>query len=115
MKRRIAIPLENGILHSHFGHSRLFAIVETDGNEITGRDSWSHHRMNMGRYLNGWLNWRLLMLLQGALGSMQSATWSGRIYISTKVPGPRGPIDLLNSSLETGEAKMPSLTSRIDQ
>ena len=29
MKKRIAIPLENGILCSHFGHCQQFAIIDT--------------------------------------------------------------------------------------
>ena len=34
MKKRIAIPLENGILCSHFGHCQQFAIVDTENNLI---------------------------------------------------------------------------------
>jgi predicted Fe-Mo cluster-binding NifX family protein len=29
MKRKIAIPLENGVLCNHFGHCQQFAILET--------------------------------------------------------------------------------------
>ena len=36
MKKRIAIPLEEGKLCEHFGHCRQFAIVDTDDNAITG-------------------------------------------------------------------------------
>jgi len=34
MKKKIAIPLENGILSAHFGHCQKFAIVEVDSNKI---------------------------------------------------------------------------------
>jgi predicted Fe-Mo cluster-binding NifX family protein len=34
MKKRIAIPLENGVLCSHFGHCQQFAIVDTENNLI---------------------------------------------------------------------------------
>jgi predicted Fe-Mo cluster-binding NifX family protein len=34
MTKRIAIPIENGILSSHFGHCEKFAIVEVINNEI---------------------------------------------------------------------------------
>ena len=34
MKRKIAIPLENGVLCSHFGHCQQFAIVDTENNLI---------------------------------------------------------------------------------
>ncbi|MBK9389551.1 MAG: NifB/NifX family molybdenum-iron cluster-binding protein [Bacteroidetes bacterium] len=36
MKKRIAIPLENGILCSHFGHCEQFAIIDAENNIITG-------------------------------------------------------------------------------
>jgi len=35
MKKRIAIPLENGILCSHFGHCEQFAIIDTENNSIS--------------------------------------------------------------------------------
>jgi predicted Fe-Mo cluster-binding NifX family protein len=34
MQKKIAIPLESGILASHFGHSQQFAIVETFDGKI---------------------------------------------------------------------------------
>jgi predicted Fe-Mo cluster-binding NifX family protein len=36
MKKRIAIPLENGILCSHFGHCQQFAIIDNENNLISG-------------------------------------------------------------------------------
>jgi predicted Fe-Mo cluster-binding NifX family protein len=36
MKRKIAIPLENGILCSHFGHCEQFAIIESEDIQVTG-------------------------------------------------------------------------------
>jgi predicted Fe-Mo cluster-binding NifX family protein len=36
MKRRIAVPLEGGVLCSHFGHSEQFAIMDTDDKTVTG-------------------------------------------------------------------------------
>lgn len=35
MKKKIAIPLENGILCSHFGHCEQFAIIETENTQVT--------------------------------------------------------------------------------
>src|SRR3989339_738544 len=35
MKKKIAIPLENGLLCEHFGHCQQFAIVEVENNVIT--------------------------------------------------------------------------------
>jgi predicted Fe-Mo cluster-binding NifX family protein len=36
MNKRIAIPLENGVLCAHFGHCEEFAIVDVENNLITG-------------------------------------------------------------------------------
>jgi predicted Fe-Mo cluster-binding NifX family protein len=36
MERRIAIPLENGKLCSHFGHCQQFAIIDAEDNNING-------------------------------------------------------------------------------
>ena len=33
---KVAIPVENGLLCSHFGHAPQFAIVEIEGNTIKG-------------------------------------------------------------------------------
>jgi predicted Fe-Mo cluster-binding NifX family protein len=35
MKKIIAVPLENGVLCSHFGHCQTFAIVNVENNVIT--------------------------------------------------------------------------------
>ena len=34
MKRKFAVPLENGVLCSHFGHCTQFAFIDTDGNTV---------------------------------------------------------------------------------
>lgn len=38
MNKRIAIPVENGVLCSHFGHCKQFAIVDLHNNQITQID-----------------------------------------------------------------------------
>ncbi|HOW25540.1 MAG TPA: NifB/NifX family molybdenum-iron cluster-binding protein [Bacteroidales bacterium] len=35
LNKRIAIPLENGVLCPHFGHCQAFAIVNVENNKIT--------------------------------------------------------------------------------
>jgi predicted Fe-Mo cluster-binding NifX family protein len=35
MKKRIAIPLADGILCSHFGHCQQFAIIDAENNSIS--------------------------------------------------------------------------------
>jgi predicted Fe-Mo cluster-binding NifX family protein len=39
MKRKIAVPVENGILTGHFGHAKLFAIVEMEGEKIVNENT----------------------------------------------------------------------------
>ncbi|MDZ4120830.1 MAG: NifB/NifX family molybdenum-iron cluster-binding protein [Candidatus Cloacimonadaceae bacterium] len=41
MIRKIAIPLTNEVLSSHFGHCEKFAIVSTEGKEIMGMEQVS--------------------------------------------------------------------------
>jgi predicted Fe-Mo cluster-binding NifX family protein len=36
MNKRIAIPLENGVLCAHFGHCEEFAIIDVENEIITG-------------------------------------------------------------------------------
>jgi predicted Fe-Mo cluster-binding NifX family protein len=38
MNKKIAIPLENGILCAHFGHCEQFAVVDVQNGEITSVD-----------------------------------------------------------------------------
>ncbi len=33
---KVALPIENGLLCSHFGHAPQFAVVEIEGNKIKG-------------------------------------------------------------------------------
>jgi len=54
MKKRIAIPLENGILCSHFGHCQQFAILDTDSNLITNESFITPPPHEPG-LLPGWL------------------------------------------------------------
>ena len=39
MKRKIAVPLENGLLCQHFGHCAQFAIIETEDKKIVGEEN----------------------------------------------------------------------------
>lgn len=34
MKIKIAVPVENGIMTGHFGHAKLFALIEMEGAQI---------------------------------------------------------------------------------
>ena len=38
MKKKIAIPLENGVLCSHFGHCQQFAIIDTE-NDLVNQET----------------------------------------------------------------------------
>lgn len=36
MKRKIAVPVVNGLLNEHFGHCSHFALIDTEDKNITG-------------------------------------------------------------------------------
>ena len=38
MKKKIAIPVSNGLLDAHFGHCSHFAIIETEDNKIVSEN-----------------------------------------------------------------------------
>jgi len=44
--KKIAIPLENGRLCSHFGHCQQFAIVDVENNSIIGEQLITHRHTN---------------------------------------------------------------------
>jgi predicted Fe-Mo cluster-binding NifX family protein len=54
MKKCIAIPLENGILCSHFGHCQQFAIIEAENNNIISQNYVTPPPHEPG-LLPGWL------------------------------------------------------------
>ena len=54
MKKRIAIPLEDGVLCSHFGHCQQFAIIEAENNNIISQNFITPPPHEPG-LLPGWL------------------------------------------------------------
>jgi predicted Fe-Mo cluster-binding NifX family protein len=50
MKRRIAIPLENGRLCLHFGHCQQFAIIDVENNNISGESMVTPPPHEPGRF-----------------------------------------------------------------
>lgn len=34
MRRKVAVPVENGILTAHFGHAKLFSIIDMEDDKI---------------------------------------------------------------------------------
>ncbi len=53
--KKIAIPVENNCLCSHFGHCQEFVIMETDNNVITKKESHSPPAHQPG-VLPSWLS-----------------------------------------------------------
>lgn len=56
MNRKIAIPLENGVLSQHFGHCQKFAIVEVVNNQITDIVETTPQNMFRVYIHDGWPN-----------------------------------------------------------
>ena len=50
MNKKIAIPMENGLLCSHFGHCEVFAIVEVIDNKIVNIIEDEKYESNQGIY-----------------------------------------------------------------
>ena len=55
MNKKIAIPVNNGVLDAHFGHCKHFAIFELNNNVVTGEslmDAPPHEPGLLPRYLS---------------------------------------------------------------
>jgi len=106
MKKCIAVPLENGILCSHFGHCQQFAIVETDNNKVTGEIHVTPPPHEPG-ILPGWLAEKgVTDVIAGGMGQRAIGLFN-RQQINVYVGAPlKNPVelanDLINNTLAAG-------------
>jgi predicted Fe-Mo cluster-binding NifX family protein len=106
MKRRIAIPLENGILCSHFGHCQKFAIIDTDENGISGEQLITPPPHEPG-LLPGWLAEKgITDVIAGGMGQRAIGLFNHHkinVFVGAmiKTPGELAS-DLLNDTLVAG-------------
>jgi predicted Fe-Mo cluster-binding NifX family protein len=106
MKRRIAIPLENGILCSHFGHCQQFSIIDTQDNLITGENLVTPPPHEPG-LLPGWLAEKgVTDVIAGGMGQRAIELFNLNkinVFVGAPIKEPRHLAgDLLSDNLQAG-------------
>ncbi|HPF02795.1 MAG TPA: NifB/NifX family molybdenum-iron cluster-binding protein [Bacteroidales bacterium] len=106
MKRRIAVPLEDGILCSHFGHCEQFAIIDTDNNSISAEELLTPPPHEPG-LLPAWLAEKgVTDVIAGGMGQRAINLFNQQninVFVGAPVKEPRMLAgDLLNDSLHAG-------------
>lgn len=106
MKKCIAIPLENGILCSHFGHCQQFAIIKTDDNKLTFEDRITPPPHEPG-LLPGWLAEQgVTDVIAGGMGQRAIALFNNKkinVFVGAPLKNPADlASDLINNTLDAG-------------
>jgi predicted Fe-Mo cluster-binding NifX family protein len=106
MKKRIAIPLENGILCSHFGHCEQFAIIDTDNNNVSAEELVTPPPHEPG-LLPAWLAERAVTdVIAGGMGQRAINLFNQQninVFVGAQLKSPKELAnDLLNNSLAAG-------------
>jgi predicted Fe-Mo cluster-binding NifX family protein len=106
MKRKIAIPLENGRLCAHFGHCQQFAIIDVESNIIVKEDLITPPPHEPG-LLPGWLVGRgVTDVIAGGMGERALSLFAQqniRVNVGALPKNSRDLVsDWINNSLITG-------------
>ncbi|MBN2664904.1 MAG: NifB/NifX family molybdenum-iron cluster-binding protein [Bacteroidales bacterium] len=106
MKKKIAIPLEDGILCSHFGHCEQFAIIDAETNNITGEILVTPPPHEPG-LLPGWLAERgVTDVIAGGMGQRAIDLFNRQninVFVGAPIKPPKDLAnDLLNDTLAAG-------------
>jgi predicted Fe-Mo cluster-binding NifX family protein len=106
MKKRIAIPLEGGMLCSHFGHCEQFALLDADDNSITKETMITPPPHEPG-LLPGWLAEKgVTDVIAGGMGQRAIGLFnrhSINVFVGAPVKSPDElATDLLNNRLQAG-------------
>jgi len=106
MKKRIAIPLENGILCSHFGHCQQFAIIDTENKSISGETLVTPPPHEPG-LLPGWLAEKgVTDVIAGGMGQRAIDLFNNQkinVFVGAEIKSFKELAnDLLNNSLAAG-------------
>ncbi len=106
MKKLIAVPLENGILCSHFGHCQQFAIIEAENKTVT-RETMVIPPPHEPGLLPGWLAEKgVTDVIAGGMGQRAINLFNQQninVFVGAplKKPGDLA-LDLLNDTLVAG-------------
>ncbi len=68
MKKRIAIPLENGVLCAHFGHCQTFAIVQVNNGQVESVEEFSPPEHVPGLYPRWVASFGVTDVIAGGMG-----------------------------------------------
>lgn len=106
MKRKIAIPLENGTLCSHFGHCQQFAIIEAEDTSISGVDMLTPPPHEPG-LLPGWLAQKgVTDVIAGGMGQRAINLFNQQkinVFVGAEIKNHNELVeDLLNNRLRAG-------------
>ena len=106
MKKKIAIPLEDGILCSHFGHCQQFAIIDAETKKITGETLVTPPPHEPG-LLPGWLAEKgVTDVIAGGMGQRAIDLFKQQninVFVGAPVKPPKDlASDLLNDTLSAG-------------
>jgi predicted Fe-Mo cluster-binding NifX family protein len=106
MKKCIAVPVENGILCSHFGHCQQFAIIQTDNNRITSEVMVTPPPHEPG-ILPGWLAEKgVTDIIAGGIGQRAIGLFNQNkinVFVGAQIKDPSELAnDLINNTLVAG-------------
>jgi predicted Fe-Mo cluster-binding NifX family protein len=106
MKRKIAVPLENGILCSHFGHCEQFAIIDTENKTVSGEQIIIPPPHEPG-LLPGWLAEKgVTDVIAGGIGQRAIGLFTQRninVFVGAQQKTPADlALDLVNDRLLAG-------------
>ncbi len=107
MKKRIAVPTENGILCSHFGHCESFYIADVENNEIVSSNFVKPPKHEPGVY-PAWVKEQgVSEVICGGIGERAQALFAQqniKLHIGAKNKNVEDLIrDLISGKLETGQ------------
>lgn len=106
MKKRIAIPLEEGILCSHFGHCQQFAIIDSESSSVIGETLFTPPPHEPG-LLPGWLAEKgVTDVIAGGMGQRAITLFNEQkinVFVGAPIKAPKDLAnDLLNNTLLAG-------------
>lgn len=106
MKLIFAIPMENGLLSSHFGHSEQFAIINVENNIITRETIEIPPPHDAGILPNWLIEHGVTDVIAGGMGQRMLdilASKNIKVNLGAKPKTPSELVtDWLDNSLETG-------------
>jgi predicted Fe-Mo cluster-binding NifX family protein len=103
MNKKIAIPLEGGLLCAHFGHCQQFAIVSVDNNTITSVSEITPPEHQPGLYPKWIASHGVTDVIAGGMGQQAINLFNQQninVFVGAPVKGAKGLVeDFLSNNL----------------